>query len=229
MRIGALQKTTLLDFPGKISAIVFTQGCNFWCPYCYNHSLVMYEQEPLPLAEVLSFLAQRKRFLEGVVISGGEPTLQAELAGFCTILKSLGYAVKLDTNGSRPDALHRLLQLNLLDYVAMDIKAAPRKYPKEISPGDLGGAIVESMALLGESGVPHEFRIPCVAPFVDAESFQSILEHTPAATSLFLQAVRLEHVLAPEFFNQKGRALSCEELETLKRQAEGCGRVCTIR
>ena len=102
MLIGGLQKTTMLDFPGKVSAVVFTQGCNFLCPYCHNPDLVLYRQEPLALVDVLTFLTQRRRVLEGVVISGGEPTLQDGLFSFCATLKSIGYAVKLDTNGSRP-------------------------------------------------------------------------------------------------------------------------------
>ncbi|MDR2851098.1 MAG: anaerobic ribonucleoside-triphosphate reductase activating protein [Desulfovibrio sp.] len=228
MLLGALQKTTMLDFPGKVSAIVFTQGCNFLCPYCHNSGLVC-GQEALAIADVLAFLAQRKRFLEGVVITGGEPTLQDDLPSFCSILKSIGYAVKLDTNGSKPDILRRLLQLDLLDYVAMDVKADPRQYPKKIFPGSLGESIIESMTILSEFQVPHEFRIPCVAPFVDADSFQGILEATQSRIPLFLQTVRLERVLEPDFFTEKERALERGEMETLKRQADACGRTCTIR
>ncbi len=229
MRIGALQKTTLLDFPGKVSAIVFTQGCNFLCPYCHNPDLVLCRNAPLPYADVLGFLAQRRHLLEGVVITGGEPTLHEDLAGFCSILKSLGYAVKLDTNGSRPDVLRRLLDLRLLDYVALDVKSSPRRYPGEIWAGDAGGTVAASLDLLTAGEVRHELRVPCAAPFVNAETFREILEATRWDTPVFLQALRLDHVLDPDFFASQGRALDAEEMELLRQQAERQGRTCFIR
>lgn len=229
VQIGGLQKTTMLDFPGKISAVVFTQGCNFLCPYCHNSDLVLYKGEPLAFTEVIAFLAQRKKVLEGVVISGGEPTLHDGLFSFCATLRSLGYAIKLDTNGSKPDVLRRLLQMKLLDYVAMDIKASPCRYPEEISPGNLGSAIMESIALLNKSTVEYEFRIPCVTPFITAESFQEILVAVRGSVPIFLQQIRQEHVLVPEFFIKKGRILLKEEIERLKKQADDSGVPCSIR
>jgi pyruvate formate lyase activating enzyme len=229
LRIGALQKTTLLDFPGKISAIAFTRGCNFSCPYCHNPGMVAHQGEILADADVMSFLTQRRRLLEGVVITGGEPTLQAGLEEFCSGLKSLGYAIKLDTNGSRPDVLRRLLQLNLLDYVAMDLKADPCRYPREISPVSPGKAIVESAALLNESELAHEFRVPCAAPFITGGTFRKILATAGNVAPLFLQAIRLEQVLTPDFFVKKGRALTRDEIELLKKQAESLGYTCAIR
>ena len=226
MRIGGLQKTSLLDFPGKISAIVFTQGCNFLCPYCHNADLVACRQPPLTLTDVTAFLARRRNVLEGVVISGGEPTLHDGLFSFCATLKSLGYAIKLDTNGSRPDVLRHLLRMHLLDYVALDIKADPAHYPKEIR-ADAGDSVRSSIDLLRTSGVEHEFRIPCVAPFITPESLHAILQATPDATPLFLQAVRLEHVLDPAFFINQGRALTPAEIAHLHAQA--CGRTCVVR
>lgn len=230
MRIGGLQKTTMLDFPGKVSAVVFTQGCNFLCPYCHNADLVLYRQEPLALTEVIAFLAQRKRVLEGVVISGGEPTLQNDLPLFCATVKGLGYEVKLDTNGSRPEVLRQLLQENLVDYVAVDIKADPARYPKEIAPGGIGDALSQTIALLREGIVPHEFRIPCVSPFINQGSMMSILDALSGySASIFLQEVRLEHVLEPHFFMDLGRALNFDELGKLKRQIIDSGHSCDIR
>ncbi len=230
MRIGGLQKTTMLDFPGKVSAIVFTQGCNFLCPYCHNADLVLYRQEPLALTEVIAFLAQRKKVLGGVVISGGEPTLQDDLLIFCATVKGLGYAVKLDTNGSRPEVLRQLLQSKLIDYVAVDIKADPARYPKEIAPGSVGKAILQTIALLRESTVPHEFRVPCVFPFINQGSITGILEALSGSNvPVFLQEVRLGHVLRPDFFIKNGRPLRQEEIQILVNQAEQSGRVWSIR
>ena len=228
MRIGGLQKTTLLDFPGKVSAVVFTQGCNFLCPYCHNPDLVLCEQEPLALADVIAFLEQRRKVLEGVVISGGEPTLHDGLFSFCATLKGLGYAVKLDTNGSRPQMLRKLLMANFLDYVAMDVKANPEQYPASLCSQGVGKAILRSISLLEESQTPHEFRIPCVAPFIDTDSFTAIIEHINNAP-LFLQTVRLENVLQADFFPNQGHALDKNAMESLREIARQKGLNCQIR
>ena len=228
MRIGGLQKTTLLDFPGKVSAVVFAQGCNFLCPYCHNPDLVLCRQEALPPADVIVFLAKRRKLLEGVVISGGEATLHDGLFSFCAALKSLGYAVKLDTNGGRPEVLRQLLQAELLDYVAMDVKANPEQYPAALCSQELGKNIPLSMALLEESQVKHEFRVPCAAPFIDAGSFAAIIEHIGHAP-LFLQAVRLENVLQADFFPGQGHALDKGAMENLCRTARRKGLICQIR
>lgn len=227
MRIGGLQKTTLLDFPGKVGAVVFTQGCNFLCPYCHNSDLVLHRRDALALADVLAFLTQRRKVLEGVVISGGEPTLHDGLFAFCAALKSLGYAVKLDTNGSRPDALRLLLEANLLDYVAMDVKGNPRRYPEALG-APAGDAVARSMGVLRQSGVAHEFRVPCAAPFIDAASFSAILEEAGGAP-LFLQAIRLENVLWPDFFAAAGRPLNADEIEALRATAVSGGADCRVR
>ena len=219
MRIEALHKTSLLDFPGKVSVIVFTQGCNFLCPYCHNAHLVLYQEEPLALADILAFLERRKRLLEGIVITGGEPTLQEGLAAFCLLIKSLGYAVKLDTNGSRPQVLRRLLQMDLLDYVAMDVKADPSDYPRSIAPSGTGDAILQSMELLEHSSIPHEFRIPCAAPFITPDSLTAILDNIGQDSPVFLQRLHLHNVLDPGFFPDKGQALADNEIEALLRQS----------
>ena len=228
MKIGGIQKTTMLDFPCKVSAVVFTQGCNFLCPYCHNPDLIRSGQETLALPEVLAFLTQRRKVLEGVVISGGEPTLHDDLFGFCDTLKSLGYAVKLDTNGSRPEMLRRLIRAELLDYVAMDVKADPEHYPAAICLQDTGKDIPRSMALLEEARIAHEFRVPCVAPFIDRDSFAAILEHIGRAP-LFLQAVRLEQVLRADFFPGHGYALDGDAMAKLCGTAQQKGLTCRIR
>jgi pyruvate formate lyase activating enzyme len=218
----------MLDFPGRVSAIVFAQGCNFVCPYCHNPDLKR-QGDLLEPDGVLEFLTRRRRLLEGVVITGGEPTLQEGLAEFCRELKELGYAIKLDTNGSRPDVLERLLRENLLDYVAMDVKADPRRYPREISAADAGDAVSASVDILNGSPVPREFRVPCAEPFINRESFQAILEMIPGDIPIFLQKIRLERVLDPDFFAGRGRALNRAEMELLRAQADSRGKTCLIR
>ena len=173
MQIAALHKTTLLDFPGKVSALVFVQGCNFRCPYCHNPELLPERPGTLTSEAVEDFLAQRKKLLEGLVVSGGEPTLQDDLPDFCARIKHLGYAVKLDTNGSQPEILRELLEHGLLDYVALDIKADPHAYPPVMPAGS--GEMPRSIRLLESFGVEHEFRVPCALPFITPAVFSAIL------------------------------------------------------
>ena len=160
MKIGGLVKFTLIDFPGCPAAIVFTQGCNFRCRYCHNPELVYPHlfQEPVTEEEVKAFLVRRQGTLEGVVVSGGEPTLQPDLVRFMADLKALGYKTKLDTNGSQPNVLQELLDKKLVDFIAMDIKAPLDKYAL-ITGVDANATILRrSMDLIRQSGVDYEFR-----------------------------------------------------------------------
>ncbi|RPI73052.1 MAG: anaerobic ribonucleoside-triphosphate reductase activating protein [Desulfobacteraceae bacterium] len=176
MLIGGIQKLSLIDYPGKISAVIFTQGCNFLCPYCHNPQLVHSDrfEKPMETRKVLEFLSTRVGRLDGVVLSGGEPTLQSDLADFIGQIKPFGFAVKLDTNGSRPRVLEQLLLEQCLDYVAMDLKAPPDKY-KQVSGGFAGSAaIAESVRLLAESGVAHEFRTTFDPDLLDPKDLERI-------------------------------------------------------
>jgi len=160
MKIGGLIKFTLIDFPGCPAAIVFTQGCNFRCRYCHNPELVYPHmfQEPVTEEEVKSFLVRRQGTLEGVVVSGGEPTLQPDIVRFMSDVKALGYKTKLDTNGSRPDVLQELIDKKLVDFIAMDLKAPLDKYAL-ITGVDANATILRrSMDLIRQSGLPYEFR-----------------------------------------------------------------------
>jgi len=172
MTISGLQKMTLLDFPGKVACTVFLHGCNYRCPFCHNSELLEGRPEPLmTVEEFLAFLKKRVGLLDGVCISGGEPTLSAGLAELMGRIKAMGYAVKLDTNGSRPKILKALVAEGLVDYVAMDIKNSPSRYAGTcgISKIDLD-AIEESAAFLMSRAVESEFRTTVVAPFHDEES-----------------------------------------------------------
>lgn len=160
MKLGGMVKFTLIDFPGTPSAIVFTQGCNFRCRYCHNPELVYPHlfTEPYTEEEFFAFLKRRQGTLEGVVVSGGEPTLHDDLPRFLADIKVLGYKTKLDTNGSRPEMLEKLLTQKLVDFVAMDLKAPFEKYSL-ITGVDTNAAVIKkSMNLLQKSGVAYEFR-----------------------------------------------------------------------
>ena len=168
MRIAGLQKLTLLDFPGKTAATVFTPGCNFRCPFCHNAALVTGEAErdgaaadssALSIDELFAFLGKRQGLLDGVCITGGEPLLQPELADFCARIKGAGFAVKLDTNGSFPDRLRELVESELVDYVALDVKNAPERYAETVGvPGFDLAPVAASVDYLLANAVPYEFR-----------------------------------------------------------------------
>ena len=160
MRIGGFQKFSLIDYPEKISAIIFTQGCNFRCPYCHNPELVKPElfTDPIPEEEVLSFLETRKGLIDGVVITGGEPLLQSGLKDFLMHIKRMGYLVKLDTNGSNPQRLEELLSEGLFDYIAMDIKSPIEEYISVVRAEVDTDHIRKTLMLITKSGLPYEVR-----------------------------------------------------------------------
>lgn len=186
MRIGGLQKLTLLDFPGKTACTVFLQGCNFRCPFCHNPSLI-FGTEPIEEAELFRFLATRQGLLDGVAVSGGEPLLSNDLAPLLERIKSMGFAVKLDTNGSFPARLRSLLDAGLVDYVAMDVKNAPARYAATCGADGMLPTVEESAALLMGRRVPYEFRTTVVAELHDAADFHAIGAWLRGAEQYFLQ------------------------------------------
>lgn len=192
MKICGLQKTTLLDFPGRVAATLFTGGCNFRCPFCHNSGLLSGDAEAAySVREILQFLEKRKRILEGVCITGGEPTLQPDLEDFIRDIRSLGLAVKLDTNGYRPDVLKALCQKGLLDYAAMDIKAGRDRY--ETAAGVCGldmKRIDESIRFLLEGHLPYELRTTVVRGIHEAEDFRQIGPWIKGCRRYFLQAFK---------------------------------------
>lgn len=208
MQINGLNKTTLLDYPGHVAATVFTGGCNFRCPFCHNGDLAWkpWEQPLIAEEEVLNFLQKRKGILEGVCITGGEPTLQKNLEPFIRKVKELGYLVKLDTNGYRPDILWRLLQEDLLDYVAMDIKSSKGGYQKAsgIQNLDLSN-IEESVAILKSSNILYEFRTTVVKGLHTEDDFEGIGAWIEGSAAYYLQSYRDNTILDNNFtsFNKK--------------------------
>ena len=191
MTIHGIQKLTLVDYPGKTAAILFTGACNFRCPFCHNASLVLRpESQPvLDEGEIMEFLTKRRNMLEGVVVTGGEPTLQRDLIPFLLALKNLGYKVKLDTNGYRPDVLKSALEKNAVDYVAMDIKTSLDEYPILTGIADLDVSLIEeSVAYLKGSTVEHEFRTTVVEPLHHRENFEKIGRLLEGDERFFLQS-----------------------------------------
>ena len=175
MKIVGIQKLTLLDYPGKVACTVFLNGCNFRCPYCHNAELLGDGDEVMTVAGLLAFLQKRQGILEGVCITGGEPTLHPELPALLRAVRELGYAVKLDTNGYRPEILEAVLSQGLVDYVAMDLKNGPEGYAETVGLAQVELAkIRQSIRLLMDSSVDFELRTTVVNPLHSGETVTSM-------------------------------------------------------
>lgn len=200
MVICGIQKLTLLDYPGKVACTIFTGGCNFRCPFCHNADLVTGKPEVTVTGEeIFRFLRKRQRLLDGVCISGGEPLLQPDLEDFIRGVRSLGYSVKLDTNGSMPDKLESLAEKGLLDYVAMDLKNAPEHYGRTIGAETYDvGNIDRSIRFLMGGEIPYEFRTTVVREFHQKADFEEMGRWIEGADQYFLQQfMDSGHVIAP--------------------------------
>lgn len=223
MKVHGLNKTTLLDYPGHLAATVFTGGCNFRCPFCHNRDLVLEpEGQPLiPEEEVLAHLGKRRGILEGVCVTGGEPTLQPDLPDFIRKVKELGYLVKLDTNGYRPEVLAGLLEAGLLDYVAMDVKAPPGRYAAVSGCPTLEfSRIRESIGCLRQGNVPYEFRTTVVKGLHRKEEFEEIGKLLEGSSILYLQAFRESENLIGEGFGTFSREEMEEMAETARKYVD---------
>jgi pyruvate formate lyase activating enzyme len=200
LRFAGLQKTSLIDYPDRVASVLFTSGCNLRCPYCHNGELVHSYTGPfLEEDEVLQTLMERKRYVDSVVVTGGEPTIHNELPGFLARLKENGFDVKLDTNGFKPDALRACLPC--VDYIAMDVKTSPERYQ------GLGGEdvslLVDSVGVIMEGGVDYEFRCTVVPGFVDAETIKEMGELVKGAKRFVFQQYRSEKTLDPSYIEVK--------------------------
>lgn len=212
MNIQGYQKLTLLDFPGKTACTVFTGGCNLRCPFCHNAGLVrtpMAEQNAYD--EVMEYLRKRRGVLDGVCVTGGEPLLQPDLADFLREIRALGYAVKLDTNGSLPDRLADLLSEGLVDYVAMDIKSSPNGYAAATGSVTDPAVYARSVCILQESGIPHEFRTTAVGGLHTPEDFVRIGQWLGDVPAYYIQRFVDSGQLLGEGFHP----FSLEEMEHL--------------
>lgn len=201
MEIHGFQKLTLLDYPHHIAATLFTGGCNFRCPFCHNAALAVNPKSVpvIPEAYVFDTLKKRRHMLEGVCITGGEPTLSPDLPDLVRSIKSLGLKVKLDTNGYHTSMLRNLMEEGLLDYIAMDIKNSPAKYPVTAGiPGLATGRITESAALIMASGIPYEFRTTVVKELHSPLDFTAIGQWLQGASSYYLQSYQdSDDILSP--------------------------------
>ena len=219
MKIHGLQKLTLLDFPGTTACTVFLAGCNLRCPFCHNWELVDGSAPALmDDTEFLAFLKKRQGLLEGVAVTGGEPLLQRELPEFLRAIRDLGYRIKLDTNGTNPEALSRVLDEGLADYVAMDIKNSPERYARTCGVTSLDlGRVEESMQLLRTKAPDYELRTTVVAQLHDEDSFRAIGPWIEGAKRYFLQAFADRDTVPFAGFSAPSREEMERYLEIVKR------------
>jgi pyruvate formate lyase activating enzyme len=229
MRIGGFQSFSLNEFPGRISAVVFCQGCNFRCPYCHNPELVDPERySPLwPHDKVMDELAARRGKLQGVVVSGGEPVLQEDLEAFIRDVRSLGYAVKLHTNGSDPVVLERLLGAGLLDHVGLDVKAPPAAYSSVTRSRVSPQTITMSISTVLASGVDHEFRTTWVPSLLSKADLLEIAETVRGCRSWVIQRFVPSKHLDPVLLGEHPPDNAA--LEEVRLAAVSMGIACQVR
>jgi len=219
MKIGGLQKISLIDYPGKISCVIFLSGCNFDCPYCHNPELAKGRSlSPGYLSEdlIFDFLGSRKGFLDGVVISGGEPTLQKGLISFCEKIRLIGYPIKLDTNGSRPEVIKKLIDEDLINYIAMDIKTDSSRYTTLIKDNTTIDDIFLSVRIIRESNIDYEFRTTCIKSLVNERVLKNIGNKIKGSRFYALQQFSKTNVLHQELFTDNSNIYSDDELMELK-------------
>lgn len=221
MQIAGLQKTTLVDFPGHIAATVFTRGCSFCCPFCHNPELVLPSQfiELISEDQIWEFFEKRQGQLEGICITGGEPTIQPDLAEFIKKLTALGYKIKLDTNGWNAEILNKLIEAGNIDYIAMDIKASPEKYIEAATGSKKTNLkvltqIKKSIQLIMNSGVDYEFRTTVCHPIHEVVDFEAIGEMIKGAKRYFIQNFVKSKQIAE---NIDFKPFSDEELDQSKK------------
>lgn len=229
IEIGGLQRSTLIDYPGHIACTVFLMGCNFRCPWYHSPEIVLPDlitrQVKITKEDFFKFLDLRKGLLDGVVVCGGEPTINDDLPEFLLIIKERGFKVKLDTNGSNPEVIDGLLVNNLLDYIAMDIKAPFWDYPNAIGVRVDPKKIMKVVDLIKSSGVDYEFRTTVVPGLHRKEEIREIAKQISPAKRYFLQRFRSGKNISTSF-NQEP---SDDFMEELKKEIEGIFDICEIR
>ena len=218
MRFGGFQELSLIDYPGKVAATVFTIGCSFRCPFCYNPGLVDGTIKEIPENHILSLLEKRRKILDAVVICGGEPPLHADLPEFCAKLKKLGFSVKLDTNGSNPVMLRKLVDEKLVDCIAMDIKTSFAKYGEASGIKADAENIKKSISIV-KSLSDYEFRTTCVPGLVEESDLLEIAEYlkkNKANKAFFIQQFRNKNLLSKAL--EKAAPYSEENLESFRKK-----------
>ncbi|MEM2088362.1 MAG: anaerobic ribonucleoside-triphosphate reductase activating protein [Thermoproteota archaeon] len=225
--IKGIQKLSLIDYPGKVACTLFTFGCNFRCPYCHNPELVIDDGSPsIPEEDVLRFLDERKCFLDGVCITGGEPTLHNDLPSFVKRVKSLGYSVKLDTNGTNPEMIRRLVGEKLVDYIAMDVKAPLEKYESVVKVKVDTDKIAESVEIV-KAFSEHEFRTTVVPELLMREDITAIAIWLKGARRFFIQQFKPTKTLDKTFLEKQ--AYLADELEKISSEIKQFFEICKLR
>jgi len=239
MIIGGLEKMTLIDYPGQVAAIVFTKGCNFRCHFCYNPLLVWPDKETdekkyektystISEDEFFLFLRDRRGKLDGVVITGGEPTLHQDLPDFIKKIRALGYKIKLDTNGTNPEALAGLLKEKLLDYIAMDFKAPLAKYEKVVGVKIDCQNLEKSVKMIINSGLPYEFRTTVVPGLHEISDFESMGAVLRGAEAWYLQKFKSDTPLVDRNLEEK-RPFSDQDMQKIAEIGKKYVKICEVR
>jgi pyruvate formate lyase activating enzyme len=216
MKIGGLQKTSLLDFPDTISAIIWTVGCNFYCPFCYNKDLVLGRVKYIPEKEVFVFLEKRKGMLEGLVISGGEPLMQNDIVDFAEKVKKLSYLIKIDTNGMYPEKLKELIDKKFVDYIAMDIKAPKEKYDRLSGVKTNIKKIEKSIEIIKNSSVDYEFKTTFAPELLNKEDIINISKWLKGSKQFYLQQFKNDVDLVSSKLKKIDPYLEEKLIDTLK-------------
>lgn len=227
MIVKGLQKLTLIDYPGKVACTLFTFGCNFRCPYCHNPELVIDDGTP-PISEenIFRFLEERKGFLDGVCITGGEPTLHDDLPNFIKKLKNLGYSVKLDTNGTNPKMLKQLIEEKLVDYIAMDVKAPLKRYESVVKTKIDVEKISESIEIV-KTFPEHEFRTTVVPELLSKEDILTIAKQLEGVRRFFIQQFKPSKALDEKFLEKQSYLE--DELKEILNEIKPLFKECGIR
>ncbi|RLI85575.1 MAG: anaerobic ribonucleoside-triphosphate reductase activating protein [Candidatus Altiarchaeales archaeon] len=227
MEIGGLQKLSLIDYPGRLSCIIFTIGCNFRCSYCYNPSLVEGTCGRIPQKEIFSFLRKRKGLLDGVIITGGEPTIHNDLPDFIQRIKKMGFLVGLETNGTNPRMIKKLISKRLIDYIAMDVKAPLKKYKEIVNVEVDLDKIKESIDVIMNSGIEYEFRTTCY-PLLTKDDFIKIFKLIKGAKKYGIQQFLDKNTLMdtdlkpyPDKFLYELKKISEDYVEGVEVRASG--------
>ncbi len=230
MNVRGIYKTSLIDFPGRISTVLFLGGCNLRCRYCYNFDIAL-NSDKLPAYdwnEILEFLKKRSGVVDGITISGGEPTINHELFSLASELRKLSLDIKIDTNGLRPDIVLKLIENGLVDYFAVDIKTSPGKF-RELTRTDLDfGRIAETLDYIREHGVDYEVRSTCIPEFLDRDDLAQIRDCTGRVKRYYLQQF-VSNVELMDKTMENSKTYTVKELEELRIFVESFADVCEIR
>jgi pyruvate formate lyase activating enzyme len=228
MKIGGLQKTSLLDYPGILSAIIWTAGCNFRCPFCYNKQLVLGKTEMISEETILSFLEKRRDVLEGLSISGGEPLLQEDIVDFTEKVKKLNYLIKIDTNGAFPEKLKELIDKKLVDYVSMDVKAPKEKYDQLVGVKTDLSKIEQSIDLIKNEAPDYEFKTTIVPGMLDKKDIVEIAKWLEGSKQFYLQQFKSDSPLVSSKLNDVA-PYSKEKLSEMLHEIKPFFKNCSLR